>query len=208
MKAHILLLPDFVFTLVKKVFANFQQHSGMHISRLLGWLHSSPSDENICDADEERLVHDRSEAACRCSLFRRWFADEFRPGTDCSSMTPSDADLLIATELANVTLADRSRAEEEIHGIAVCQNEEPEFVNERLSMMETEISSIQRKPAYERALFLSPSYVNNKEFRLMFLRAEGFDICRAAVRLVKHFECKLEYFGLDKLVKNITQDGY
>ena len=45
-------------------------------------------------------------------------------------------------------------------------------------------------------------------FRLKFLRTDLFDVPSAAKRLVRHFQVKLEVFGLDKImVKDITQDN-
>ena len=39
----------------------------------------------------------------------------------------------------------------------------------------------------------------------MFLRSDYFDAPAAARRIVRHFEQKLELFGVEKLTKNITQ---
>ena len=38
----------------------------------------------------------------------------------------------------------------------------------------------------------------------MFLRAESFDPCNAASRMVRFFDEKCELFGADKLTKDIT----
>jgi hypothetical protein len=50
----------------------------------------------------------------------------------------------------------------------------------------------------------SSEYVENKAFRLMFLRAENFDSQLAAKRMLRFFEEKLELFGRAKLCKDIT----
>ena len=159
---------------------------------------------NIDDDRKQSEVHHHGD--CLCTFFQYWFTNDFTSGINYDAASHREADALIAKELTSLSLAERNRAEEEIHGVIGCSEEDPEFVKGQLAMLETEIASIKKKPAYERALFLSPKYVNDVKFRLMFLRAENFDAVKAANRLVKHFECKLEYFGLDKLVKNITQD--
>ena len=49
-------------------------------------------------------------------------------------------------------------------------------------------------------------YVDNSDFRLRFLRAERFDEKLAAIRYVRHYQMKLELFGVNKLGQNIIQD--
>ena len=53
---------------------------------------------------------------------------------------------------------------------------------------------------------MDPTYVQNPEFRLMFLRADLFDAKSAALRLIRHFEVKRDLFGVEKLTFEITQD--
>ena len=54
--------------------------------------------------------------------------------------------------------------------------------------------------------YKNPDYVNRRDFRLMFLRADRFHPGKAAMRIVQHFEFKLELFGYEKLAKQITFD--
>ena len=49
-------------------------------------------------------------------------------------------------------------------------------------------------------------YVQDRDFRLKFLRADLFNATEAALRLARHFQAKLELFGRSKLVKDIVQD--
>ena len=63
------------------------------------------------------------------------------------------------------------------------------------------------KAAYETAVRIAPRYVNDRKFRLMFLRAERMDVVAAAKRFCFFFQIKLELFGPDLLGKErITQD--
>mmetsp|Transcript_54196 Transcript_54196/g.131503 ORF Transcript_54196/g.131503 Transcript_54196/m.131503 type:complete len:665 (+) Transcript_54196:211-2205(+) len=65
----------------------------------------------------------------------------------------------------------------------------------------------ENKAAYEMAVRMSPSYVNDRKFRLMFLRAERMDVVAAAKRFCFFFQIKLELFGPDLLGRErITQD--
>jgi hypothetical protein len=101
----------------------------------------------------------------------------------------------------------REVALEEVH--CVVDNliaEEPGFVERRLAQMEDEISKNRKKFAYDRALFLSPSYVRDRDFALMFLRSKDFHPSKAAECMIAHFELKLELFGLECLARSITLD--
>jgi hypothetical protein len=104
---------------------------------------------------------------------------------------------------------ERERVLEEVHGVANVQVEEtPELIDQRLHLLEEEIQLIKKRTAYDRALFLSPKYVLDREFRLMFLRSELFDARKAANRIVRFFECKKELWGEDKLARPITLDDF
>jgi hypothetical protein len=115
----------------------------------------------------------------------------------------SNADILLAREMNELSIDERERIFEEIHGISRVVDEDPAFVTECLAKLDEEISRIKKKSAFDQALFLCPKYVNDRKFRLMFLRSDNFEAEKASTRIVKHFERKLELFGTDKLVKII-----
>jgi hypothetical protein len=115
-----------------------------------------------------------------------------------------NVDVLMAKEMNELSLEERERVFEDIHGIPRVVEEEPDFVAESLIGLEEEICRIKKKPAYNRAMFLSPKYV--KDRKLMLLRSDCFETRKAAVRLVSYFECKLDLFGIEKLVKRIELD--
>jgi hypothetical protein len=50
----------------------------------------------------------------------------------------------------------------------------------------------------------SGSYVQGDEFRLMFLRAEEWNVKLAAKRMISFLELKLKLFGMDKLCRDIV----
>jgi hypothetical protein len=111
---------------------------------------------------------------------------------------------LLVREWNQLTLQRREQVQEEVHGVASNIQEEDEFVNKCLSELDEELRIIRKRSAYDKAVFLNPSYVKNRDFGLMFLRSEYFDARKAANRLVDHFEMKLELFGVEKLAKDIT----
>ena len=117
---------------------------------------------------------------------------------------PEETLALVATELNQLSLEERERVQEEIHGVASLVAEDKQLVSRRLIQLNIEIGYIRKRSAYERALFLSPGLVLDEDFRLMFLRADNFDPRKAAQRMVNFFEFKLDLFGAEKLCKQIT----
>jgi hypothetical protein len=114
-------------------------------------------------------------------------------------------DNLRVEELNQLSEEERERAQEEVHCVVDdLVEEEPEYVERLLTQMEDEISKNRKKFAYDRALFLSPSYVRDRNFALMFLRSTGFHPSKAAECMIAHFELKLELFGLECLARAVT----
>ena len=128
-----------------------------------------------------------------------------------NSNNTTTADMLLAKELNELTLEERNDIMDEVHGLLNKTshpnfNETEDFINTKLLELDIEIDKIYKKKRvhYDRALFLSPSRVKDKKFRIMFLRADLYDCVKAARRLIKHFEYKHVLFGESKLVQTIT----
>jgi hypothetical protein len=119
------------------------------------------------------------------------------------------AEDLLVEEWTHLSLEARERAQEDVHCVASNDviKEEPNFVAKRIQQMKDEIGKKRKKFAYERALFLSPSYVNDQDFSLIFLRSTDFQPRKAADCMMAFFELKLELFGIEKLAKPITLDA-
>lgn len=114
-----------------------------------------------------------------------------------------DPDALLARELNRLSMQEREQVLYEVHGVAEAVDEQPDFVNKSLCQLDIELDKIQGKAAYDQALLLDPQYVRNLNFLLKLLRSSRFDAKGAAVRMVRYFQCKLELFGTEKLVKDI-----
>ena len=52
-----------------------------------------------------------------------------------------------------------------------------------------------RRKAYDRAIFFKPTIANDKDLKLLFLRACMYDGEKAAARILKHFKGTF-WFGL------------
>jgi hypothetical protein len=130
----------------------------------------------------------------------------FSEGIEKDELTaPDDPDALQINEWNQLSTLEREKVQEEIHGVAGVTQEGKEFVDLCLTELEAEIRLIRKRVAYDRALFLNPTYIG-RDFQLMFLRSEYFDARKAARRLVDHFQLKLVLFGIEKLVTDITLD--
>jgi hypothetical protein len=110
-----------------------------------------------------------------------------------------EATALIAKAMNHLSLQERELAYEDLHGVSAQVHETPELMAQTLKEMERSIQGIRHKPAYDMALTLRASYVQDPKLRLLFLRADRFDAPKAAQRLVKFMEYKLNLFGPEKL---------
>ncbi len=128
-------------------------------------------------------------------------------GTDNpGSKNHPDLSSLIASELTKLSLEDRVKALEEVHGVVQNIEEDPNEITKLFDKVKEELKRLRYKQAYEKAAFLSSSYVNNQEFVLSFLRAVNYNPRHAAIRLAEHFKFKLELFGEHTLVRDIFYD--
>ena len=104
--------------------------------------------------------------------------------------------------------------EEEDDGV-----EDPTVLSKQLDVMEqmilqhyfdenlqqvTDITKVGNVSALTIAMERDPSYVQNKQFCVAFLRAEEYDPSKATQRLVAFLEQKKLIWGIDKLTKHIT----
>jgi len=116
-------------------------------------------------------------------------------------------DSMIAHEMTSLSMEDRDKVYYDVHGvIAPLVQETPQLIQASLLAMEQEIVLRKNREAYNLALTMNPSYVRDPKFRLAFLRADAFDPKKAALRILRHFQTKLDLFGPSKLAVDITQD--
>jgi hypothetical protein len=118
-----------------------------------------------------------------------------------------DIDALIASELNKMTLKEREEVMFDVHGISEVIEEVPDMVARKFDELASILAKKRLKKkaaAYNLAVSMSPDYVHNRKFLLMFLRADRFHAKKAAGRVITHFQKKLELFGASKLCKDIT----
>jgi hypothetical protein len=98
-----------------------------------------------------------------------------------------DIDDLLSKELQSLSIQQRTKVQEEVHGVTnVCPEENPAMIGEALKSMQQHLDTIQNKHVYDQ---LSPfSYLHTRKWRLTFLRCELYDCKMAAERLVQFTE--------------------
>jgi len=101
---------------------------------------------------------------------------------------------------------------QDLYGVEEGIQETEGFIFEKLGELENELRSLpnQAKENYLLALDeeekQGTNYVNCNKFRLMFLRADRFNVSLAAARIVQFFTEKKNLFGIEKLPRRIIQD--
>lgn len=152
-------------------------------------------------------------------LSEKDYVDQTVPDTTAvDTLTPAERqagqrafEANFAKGMNNLSLKERERKFEEIHGVAEVIEEDPTEMVLLLAELQTEINRIDLKPQYNRAMQLDPNYVQDPKFGLMFLRASRYDPKKAAARLVWFLEKKVEHFGAQTLCRtlrlsDLTQD--
>lgn len=111
----------------------------------------------------------------------------------------------LAMELNKLSIQEREQILHDIHGVSEGIVETPELMESSLKQMEMLLHSkrISKSKAYQIAESLNPSYVQDPAFRLLFLRAEEFNVEAATKKLQDFMTLKLELFGEDKLCRAI-----
>ncbi len=119
-----------------------------------------------------------------------------------------DDDVSMAREMNTLSVEQREKIYEEIHGVGRTIDETPELISSSLEQMRKDLAQIpkRRRAVLDRALFLRPAIASDDAFHLMFLRACRFDPEHAAAKMHRYFKNKLELFGEGKLAKKITLD--
>lgn len=119
------------------------------------------------------------------------------------AMSEEELEKGFAATFVELSFEERHDALHDIHGVADPIQETQELVATSLENLDREIKLMHNKPAYEIALSKCPEYVRAIDFRMKFLRAEQFDVTKAAARLISHFEKKLELFGEELVAREV-----
>eukprot|EP00980_Cylindrotheca_fusiformis_P019586 scaffold6795_cov110-Cylindrotheca_fusiformis.AAC.3 len=108
----------------------------------------------------------------------------------------------LAAAMEKLSLEEREKVYEDVHGVTDEIQETAEFVTNSLEQMDRIVDLINEKAAYEQAKLQAYNLVTDRQFRLSFLRYTSFNPKLAALRLVQYFSNKLELFGIENLAKS------
>ena len=120
--------------------------------------------------------------------------------------TPNEMDRIIAKEMTDLSMQEREKAENDVHGIGNEGEENPLQLQTGLLQLEHHLDYMKKGTVYEEAENQDPRYVSDRKFRIMFLRADRYNPKEAAERMIRFFDLKKNLFGSEKLVKNITME--
>ena len=122
-------------------------------------------------------------------------------------------DDLLAKELNQLSVQDRNAISEEIHGVlCLTPVETPEFLERSLSALEISLAQMTTNLPSSASVYnlfhTRNSYVNDRNFRLRFLRSELFNVEKAALRIMKYLDVALAVCGEAVLKRHIRLDDF
>ncbi len=126
-------------------------------------------------------------------------------------LDPKRIESLLSKELMKLSFQDRTNITEEIHGVqSLAVNECSYIRDEGLTKLQYEIDHLpsSEKEAYALAQTLPVTYVNDSDFRLRFLRADFFDACEAAKRMMGYLNLVLRLFGIEPLKRPLKTTDF
>lgn len=109
----------------------------------------------------------------------------------------------LASDMNKLSIDERERVYDDVHGTSEVIQETKELVSSKLLELQMELDNIRDKEAYNLAFSQDPSYVQDAQFRLRFLRCKEFDAAEAAKQIVAHFEVKRSYFDDETLGRTL-----
>ncbi|KAG7346909.1 hypothetical protein IV203_005978 [Nitzschia inconspicua] len=110
----------------------------------------------------------------------------------------------LAKELYQMSVISRNEMTEEIHGLrTLAPKETLEMIDVKLEELDRALQSLPSKPSYNEAISRCSEWVRSRDFRLMFLRAETFDVKNAATRIEQYLTFSRSHFGPEALQRPI-----
>ena len=112
-------------------------------------------------------------------------------------------------ERESLTEEEENVVSSDVFGVDAVIEETEELVIHSLAQFEEELATLpdEDKQGYSQALEECPLIVEQESAPIRFLRAEDYDAKRAAVRLAKYWNTRVELFGPDSAFLPMTLDG-
>ena len=116
---------------------------------------------------------------------------------------PDSVNAMLAAELSQMTFQERESVYEELHGVDNATHETEAMLATSLIEMDLALQQEPNRAIYDEAKRINANYVEDRSFRLMFLRSEYYNPKRAASRLVSFLENKAKLFGIETLARPV-----
>lgn len=135
--------------------------------------------------------------------------------TGSSSLGNEDhVDSYIAQALNTLSIKERDEVYSEMHGVNEVVDETPGLLQEKLQALDKALQTLKdthpKAAAYRMAIANPVTYslsnYDSPKLRIKFLRAESFNVAKAADRIILFYDLKLFLFGPCRLCEDITLD--
>ncbi|KAL3936498.1 MAG: hypothetical protein SGBAC_008200 [Bacillariaceae sp.] len=127
-----------------------------------------------------------------------------QPKTNKEDLDRDDVEALLVQGMQSLTFGELQQEQEDLHGVSAELQEDAVAIDGLLHSLREHLHRIKKDTAYELAETKNPSYATRRDFEIMFLRGNRYDPKAAAEQMIRFFSMKLELFGTERLVRDIT----
>ena len=117
---------------------------------------------------------------------------------------------MLSSELNKLSFQERTEALDDLHCVGNDLEESPELVQELLAEFDRTVQQKQQQqqhdPTYQEIAERHKAYIEDRSFRLKFLRANSHNVGKAATQMFHFLRNKAKYFGNDCIGREITFD--
>ena len=112
---------------------------------------------------------------------------------------------LMASKFSKLSRRERSRALDDVHCVGEDLEETPELIEQALAEFEQKVQT-KATPVYRTAIAQNRAYVEDRSFRMKFLRSKRFNVRKSVNQMMGFLQQKALYFGEEKLTKDIVPE--
>jgi len=110
---------------------------------------------------------------------------------------------VLASELSKLTMQERTKAMDDLHCVGEDLEETPSMIEQTLEMVD-EAVHLKHDEFYDMAARQNRAYVEDRSFRLRFIRANLHGVEKSVSQIYHFLRNKAKYFGAESLGRDIT----
>lgn len=169
------------------------------VSEPIGGEYANAEDDGLWFSDGIRNQNCMSRIINSCS------GDSSRHHTSNRQRTSGmkETEDFLAAEMNKLTMEERSKALDDVHCVGEDVQENPEEIERLLQEYQTVVEK-SKNECYDLAFAKNPDFVQDIAFRLMFLRANLYNVKSAVKQMFRFLEQKMTYFGEEILARKIA----